>query len=110
MEGTWIITQEWNGIRRYKFLATFAADGTITVGGGYFGVWDRLGSSTQISLAIANFAQSSITAYVGNVVGHAMGGQMTGCTKGKTPVKGAWSAVRQPYADAVQSDLLLPGE
>ncbi|MDC0711104.1 hypothetical protein POL68_21725 [Stigmatella sp. ncwal1] len=110
MEGIWTITQTWQGIPAYKFSATFAANGTITVDGGYFGVWDRLGNSNQVSLAIANFGQSSITAYVGNVVGPAMGGQMTGCTKGGTPLHGEWSAAQQQHADAVQGALRPPGE
>jgi hypothetical protein len=111
MEGTWIITQVWDGIPAYKFSANFAANGTITVEGGkYFGVWDQLGSSNQIGLAIANFEQSSITSYVGNIVGPAMGGQMTGSTKGGTPIKGVWSANRQQHTDAVKGVLRLPGE
>ena len=109
LAGKWIMTQHWNGAKPYKFPADFAKDGTITVKGGYFGMWVQLGTSSNVALAIANFKGKSITAYTGNVVGHAMGGQMTGGTSRGTH-SGTWSAVQKAYAKAGQHELRDPGK
>lgn len=110
LTGTWIIWNQWSGQQAYKFPATFKADGTITVSGGYFGTWTVLGTSSQVSLAIANFSQGSITSYNGNVLGPAMGGQMTGATQGGSAVQGIWSALQQDHATAAESELRAPGQ
>ena len=110
LAGTWIVTQHWRGSNPYKFAADFAKDGSITVKGGYFGMWVQLGTSSNVALAIANFKGETITAYAGNVVGHAMGGEMTGgASSGKTHA-GTWSAVKKVYAKADQRKLKDPGQ
>jgi hypothetical protein len=110
LAGNWIMTQIWQGIPPYKFGATFGADGTITVEGGYFGTWTVLGSSNQVSLAIAQCPGPSVTSYVGNVAGPAMGGQMTGGTPGGKIHNGMWSASQQAHIDAPTGALKAPGE
>lgn len=110
LAGTWIITQKWKGVPPYKFPAKFGKDGTIRVKGGYFGTWTVLGASSQVALAIANFKQQTITSYNGNVVGPAMGGQMTGGSPGKPTSSGTWSAQRKTHAAAAKRDLASPGK
>jgi hypothetical protein len=110
MEGKWIITQQWNGVPAYKFEATFSADGTITVNGGYFGAWCQLGSSNQVSLAVANFGDDSVSSYSGNIVGPAMGGLVVGRSKQGTISKGSWSAAQEAHSNAAPGMLTLPGK
>lgn len=110
MEGKWIITQVWNGVPAYKFEATFSADGSITIDGGYFGAWCQLGSSNQVSLAVANFGDNSVTTYSGNIAGPAMGGMAVGRSKQGTISKGSWSAVQEAHANVAHGKLTLPGK
>ncbi len=102
------MSQAWKGKKPYKFPADFGANGTITVEGGFFGTWTVLGTSNQVSLAIANFQGQSITSYCGNVVGPAMGGQMTGASPNGPVFQGIWSAVQQLHAEAPAGTLGLP--
>ena len=108
LEGTWIMTQAWKGAPPYKFSATFESDGSLTVDGGFYGMWTVLGNSTQVSLAIADFQRGSITAYNGNVLGAAMGGMMTGGRHGGATHQGTWSAIKQTHAEAPENAFSLP--
>lgn len=112
LEGTWIITNHWNGANPYHFSANFGKDGTIAVEGQkeFFGTWTVLGSSSQVALAIADFKNPSITSYNGNVLGGAMGGEMTGGAPGQSTFAGVWSAQQQAHADAPHKRLSAPGQ
>jgi hypothetical protein len=110
LEGTWIITNRWHEAPAYKFRADFSADGTITVPGGFFGTWTRLGTSSQVSLAIAKFNEpASITCYNGNVLGRLMGGEMTGARRDGKGIQGEWHATHVLLADVEESELREPG-
>ena len=108
LAGTWIMTNAWTGAPPYRFPATFGADGTITIPGGFFGTWTVLGGSSQVSLAIADFTGKTITSYCGNVAGGAMGGQMTGGSPGGGTSQGIWSAIQQAHAEASEGTFGLP--
>lgn len=111
LQGDWTMTQAWSGQQPYSFPATFNPDGTISISGGFIGTWTVLGSTNQVSLAIANCGNpSSITSYVGNVLGHAMGGQATGFQSGGSATAGTWSAVQSAFANAPESELKAPGQ
>lgn len=99
LDGDWVVTQQWAGVKPYKFPMSIK-NGVVTVEGGFNGVSDQLGSSSFVSLAIANYAQKSITSYIGNIAGGAMGGQMTGTQNSKV-VQGIWSAVKSHLDNAV---------
>ncbi|MEM9548200.1 MAG: hypothetical protein AAGA77_19620 [Bacteroidota bacterium] len=109
LAGTWRFTQHWEGAPPYSFNAEFTAEGTISIqAGAFFGTYRVLGNSNQIALAIADFGKKSITAYVGNVVGGAMGGQATGAQLGGKPSNGNWSAQRIEFAQAETKDHHVP--
>jgi len=111
LQGTWRIRHDWQGVKPYTVRADFSADGRITIAGGYIGTWTQLGSSSQVSLAIADCQGTpSITSYNGNVVGQAMGGEMTGTKSSGAPVPGTWSAYNVLLLDAEETDLRAPGE
>ena len=109
MQGTWKIWHRWKNVH-YSFFAEFSEDGSITVEGGYTGTWTRLGTSSQISLAIYSCGgRPSITCYNGNILGLAMGGEMTG--DGPSGVqRGEWVAHHMILMDAEESPLRAPGE
>ncbi|MEM6270228.1 MAG: hypothetical protein AAF998_12375 [Bacteroidota bacterium] len=99
LEGTWIIHQTFGG--GYKFPAHFTATGdnhgTIEIdveGTKFFGTYQTLGSTSYISLAIGMFEgnRQSISAYVGNVVGGAMGGLVYGAPVGGKGSGAEWTA------------------
>jgi hypothetical protein len=111
LQGTWIIWNQWQGAPPYRFRAEFSADGRITVAGGFIGTWVQLGTSSQVSLAIANCQRTpSITSYNGNVVGYAMGGEMTGVGSRGTAVRGQWVAHHVLLLEAEEAELREPGE
>ncbi|MEN0049257.1 MAG: hypothetical protein AAF806_19515 [Bacteroidota bacterium] len=97
LSGTWRFTQKWGSSQPYSFDADFKTDGTIVINSGgvtFNGTYAILGSSNQIALAIADFqgTPQSITSYVGNIVGGAMGGEAVGDSIGGSSVQGTWSA------------------
>ena len=102
LEGTWKFTQSWGGGQPYSFLADFSANGEISINNGmFFGTYAILGQTNQISLAIADFNgnEKSITAYVGNIMGGAMGGQARGAKVGGNTSDGVWSAQKVSNVD-----------
>ncbi|MBX2830109.1 MAG: hypothetical protein KTR23_02850 [Rhodospirillales bacterium] len=92
LSGTWIVTQTWKGVPPYKFSMNVAADGKITIDGGFTGVLQQFPNS-YLSMAIANFGNKSVTAYLGNIVNNAMGGEMSGTGQSGAVVTGIWTAV-----------------
>lgn len=109
--GIWRITQKWAGSPAYHFEADFLPNGTIRIPGTkFFGVYKELGSSNQVSLAIAQFTKpNSISTYVGNVAGNAMGGEARGAVPGGEEHDGEWTAVRLDTLSAPKQDHKLPG-
>lgn len=91
-EGSWKITQKWHGIPSYSFEMKISKSGVITIPGGFTGTLLTLGSSNQMSMAIANFNGQSITSYVGNIIGTSMGGEALGLGSNGTVTQGDWSA------------------
>lgn len=111
ISGKWVFSQRWEGVPTYRFTAEFV-DNRIEVeeGGGFYGTYQVLGSSSNIALAITSDNGLSVSAYVGNVVGGAMGGQMTGVPKTGSSTSGEWSAQRQEDHEAEMKTLSAPGE
>jgi len=111
LAGTWVFTQKWHGVVPYKFKAEFSEEGTITINDGeFFGTYARLGNSSQVALAIANFSNKTITSYVGNVAGSAMGGETVGANYNQPErgVNGIWSAVQLPISNAEEKNHHVP--
>lgn len=103
--GTWVFTQTWSGTPPYSYNAEFNPNGTIQIKDGhteFFGTYQVLLGTNQISLAIANFNDSdgmpqSITAYAGTIWGQNMGGLAQGAAitdAGDSTQQGTWSASR----------------
>ena len=110
LSGIWVFTQQWNQVRPYRFTAEFH-DGIIKVGGRYYGTWKVLGNSNYLAISLTANDGSSTVAYIGNVVGSAMGGQMTGVVKNTSKVfEGSWSALRKSHYEAEMKELAAPGE
>ncbi len=102
LSGNWKFTQKWNTSQPYSFNAELQKNGTVSINNGqFFGTYEVLGSSNQIALAIGSFngAPQSITSYVGNLAGGAMGGEATGASVGGPVVNGVWSAQQVAQVD-----------
>jgi hypothetical protein len=112
LSGTWNITQQWGNNPAYSFKAVFSPNGTLSIEKGkYFGTYAVLGSSNQISLAIADFKGQTITTYIGNVVGDVMGGIAEGAHNGSTKgTAGTWSAFNEKFINAEEKSFHLEEE
>ncbi|MEL6864243.1 MAG: hypothetical protein AAFP19_07490 [Bacteroidota bacterium] len=107
--GTWRIFQQWEGQPGYSFNANFLNDGTITVNGNmFFGTYKQLGNSNQVALAICDFRGQSVTAYVGNIAGNAMGGEARGARNGGQGITAVWSAQKVAVANAETKEHFVP--
>ncbi|MFT4928491.1 MAG: hypothetical protein ACI8WB_004610 [Phenylobacterium sp.] len=103
LQGSWTMTQTWDGIPSYQFAMEIAENGCVSIDGGFVGTALQLGPLTQVSLGIANFnSNKSVSAYNGNIVGDAMGGEVLGVgAEGDCAViKGVWVAYRTFVEDA----------
>ena len=99
LEGTWKLTNHWDGQNPYSFSMTITSDGLATAEGGFEGTILQLGSSAQVAMGLSNCQASVSSTYIGNSVGPAMGGSMRGLTQNEV-VNGTWSAVRMEHATA----------
>ena len=73
--------------------ADFSLDGKVSINDNqFFGTYAVFGSSSYISIAIADFQGESITSYIENVVGLNMGGKTVGTSVTGNSHYGVWSA------------------
>lgn len=105
---TWIFTQQWNGVQPYSFSAEISPEGLITINGGFVGVMaPNPGTEGNVSLAIANFDQQTVAAYLGVSGGPVMHGTVTGTAEGNT-VSGLWFATEIILAGAEKKEHYIP--
>ncbi|MDF1791623.1 MAG: hypothetical protein P1U88_06930 [Thalassobaculaceae bacterium] len=105
--GDWCVWQKWTGDPGYTFNMTIAADGSISISGGQFkGVVQGFPNS-YLSMAITDSSGGSTAAYLGNVVGGAMGGEVSALAAGGKVVHGIWTAYLTDIANAATRDFAI---
>ncbi len=110
LQGTWRVNQKWGNSPSYSFDMEIAADGSVSIDGGFVGTALQLGTLTQVSMGIANFKHHpSVTAYNGNIIGGCMGGEALGIgASGGTVSQGEWVAVLTDILDAPKQAHSVP--